>query len=386
MSVSAEINVRSRAAAPSGIRSPVLPGFGRICHASSAERGEELAATERSGRDLSEIRPKADPTNDSDLLLERREPSKPLVIAILGPTATGKSTLALALAERFDGEIVNCDSTAVYRGFDIGTDKVPAAEQRGIPHHLIDVADPTEEYTAARYGLEASAAVRSILARGRLPFIVGGTGFYYRALTRGLFPGPGADNVLRERLGRIAARRGPRFLHRMLSRRDPESADRIAAADIKRVIRALEVYLLTGRPLTAHFADTRAPLVFCEVLPLALRIPPALTAERVSRRVDQQFARGLMDEVRGLLARGVPETARPFGGLVYRQALGLLHGARDEADTRALIARENRQYARRQLIWFRKEPNLAWLDGPGEAPEVIARVERALTPLHLRDR
>jgi len=240
------------------------------------ERGEELAATERSGRDLSEIRPKADPTNDSDLLLERREPSKPLVIAILGPTATGKSTLALALAERFDGEIVNCDSTAVYRGFDIGTDKVPAAEQRGIPHHLIAVADPTEEYTAARYGLEASAAVRSILARGRLPFIVGGTGFYYRALTRGLFPGPGADNVLRERLGRIAARRGPRFLHRMLSRRDPESADRIAAADIKRVIRALEVYLLTGRPLTAHFADTRAPLVFCEVLPLALRIPPAL--------------------------------------------------------------------------------------------------------------
>jgi tRNA dimethylallyltransferase len=325
-------------------------------------------------------------TSEPDLLIERRELSKPLAIAILGPTATGKSALALALAERFEGEIVNCDSTAVYRGFDIGTDKVPAAEQRGIRHHLIDIAEPTEEYTAARYGIDAAAAVRSILARGRLPLIVGGTGFYYRALTRGLFPGPGADNALRERLGKIALRRGPRFLHRMLARRDPESADRIAPADVKRLIRALEVFLLTGRPLTAHFADTRAPLAFCEVLPLALRIPAALTAERVARRVDQQFARGLMDEVRGLLARGVPQTARPFGGLVYRQALELLQGVRGEPETRALIARENRHYARRQLIWFRKEPNLAWLDGPGEAPEVIARVERALAPLHLRDR
>jgi tRNA dimethylallyltransferase len=321
-----------------------------------------------------------------DLVLERRERSKPLAIAILGPTAAGKSALALALAERFDGEIVNCDSTAVYRGFDIGTDKVAVEQRRGIPHHLIDVADPTEVYTAARYGRDAAAAVRSILARGRLPLIVGGTGFYYRALTRGLFPGPGADHELRERLSAMAARRGHEFLHRMLRRWDPESAARIAPGDVKRVVRALEVYLLTGRPLTAHFVDTQAPLAFCEVLPIALRIPAALTAARVSRRVDEQFARGLMDEVRGLLACGVPETARPFGGLVYRQAVELLHGMRGEVETRALIAQENRRYARRQLIWFRKEPNLAWLDGPGEAPEVIARVERALTPLHLRDR
>ena len=303
------------------------------------------------------------------------------MVAIVGPTATGKSALALALAERFEGEIVNCDSTAVYRGFDIGTDKVAPAERRGIPHHVIDVAEPTEIYTAARYADDAACAVRDILNRGRLPLVVGGTGFYYRALTRGLFPGPGADPALRARLERIGDRRGVAFLHRMVTRGDPESGRRILTRDRKRLVRALEVYFLTGRPLTAHFAETVSPLEFCEVVPIGLRIPAALTSVRVTRRVDEQFARGLMDEVRASLARGVPESARPFGGLVYRQAIDLLHGVRDEAATRSLIAQENRRYARRQLIWFRKEPNLVWLDGPGELPAVIERAARALTAL-----
>ena len=295
-------------------------------------------------------------------------------VAVLGPTATGKSALGLAIAERFDGEIVNCDSTAVYRGFDIGTDKLPASEQRGVPHHLIDIVEPTDDYTAAQFARDAAAVVRDILERGKLPIVVGGTGFYYRALTRGLFPGPGRDGDLRLRLERIANRRGPERLHALLKRVDAESAVRIQPRDVKRMVRALEVYFLTGRPLTEHFADTQAPLPDVEFVPIAVRLPAADISERVTRRVDEQFERGLLDEIRGLLARGIPEAARPFGGLVYRQALEHLHGIRDERATRALISQENRHYARRQLIWFRKEPNLTWFDGPGESPATIASV------------
>ena len=301
-------------------------------------------------------------------------------VAVLGPTATGKSALALAIAERFGGEIVNCDSTAVYRGFDIGTDKLPAAQQRGIPHHLIDIVDPVDEYTAAQFARDASAVIREIQGRGHLPIVVGGTGFYYRALTRGLFPGPGRDAEMRARLEAIAGRGGPGRLHRLLQRVDAESARRIQPRDTKRMVRALEVYFLTGRPLTEHFAETQAPLPDVEFIPIAVKLPAAAISERVTRRVDEQFERGLLDEIRGLLAGGLPETARPFGGLVYRQALEHLHGMRDEAATRALIAQENRRYARRQLIWFRKEPNLTWFDGPGESPQTIAAVLEFLTP------
>jgi tRNA dimethylallyltransferase len=289
------------------------------------------------------------------------------VVAVLGPTATGKSALALAIAERYGGEIVSCDSTAVYRGFDIGTDKIALADRRGVPHHLIDIVDPTEEYTAAQYARDAAAVIRDLHARSRLPILAGGTGFYFRALTRGLFPGPGRDAALRRRLESIAERRGVTHLHRMLTRVDAESALRIQPRDLKRMVRALEVFFLTGRPLTAHFAETASPIADVEVLAIGLRLPAEAISERVTRRVDEQFDRGLLDEMRALLARGVPETARPFGGLVYRQALEHLHGVRDEAATRALIAQENRRYARRQLIWFRKEPNLVWFDGPGES-------------------
>ena len=298
------------------------------------------------------------------------------LIAILGPTATGKSALALSLAERHGGDIINCDSTAVFRGFDIGTDKIALADRRGIPHHLIDIVEPTEEYTAARFARDAAAAIRDIHGRGRVPILAGGTGFYYRALTRGLFPGPGRDEALRGRLEAIAARRGVAFLHRMLGRVDAASALRIQPRDVKRLVRALEVFFLTGRPLTAHFADTASPIAGIEVLAIALRLPAAQISERVACRVDEQFERGLLNEIRTLLARGIPETVRPFGGLVYRQALEHLHGVRDEASTRALIAQENRRYARRQLIWFRKEPNLVWLDGPGESAATIAAAQR----------
>ena len=298
----------------------------------------------------------------------------PRVLAVLGPTASGKSALGLALAHRFGGEILNCDSTAVYRGFDIGTDKVPVTERQGIPHHLIDIADPAEVYTAAHYARDAAAVVREVHARGRLPILVGGTGFYYRALVRGLFPGPGADQALRDRLDRIGGRRGPERLHRLLAHVDPASGARIMPRDQKRIVRALEVFFATGQPLTAHFAGTRSPIDDCDVTAVALRLPAEVTASRVARRVDDQFARGVVDEVRGLLARGVPPHARPFGGLVYRQIMEMLRGVRGEDATRALIVQENRRYARRQLIWFRKEPTLMWFDGPGETLDVRERV------------
>jgi tRNA dimethylallyltransferase len=309
---------------------------------------------------------------------------RPVLVAVVGPTATGKSALGIALAQRFNGEVVACDSTAVYRLFDIGTDKVPAAEQQGIPHHMVDVADPTEEYSAAHYARDAAAVIRDITARGTLPILVGGTGLYYRALTRGFFPGPSRDEALRARLERIASLRGSERLHALLARVDPASAARISSRDRKRLIRALEVYFLTGRPLTSHFADTRSPLPEYRVVTFALRIPPEATAERVARRVDAQFAQGLLDEIRRILNAGVPPTALPFTGLVYRQALEHLRGARDEAATRELIVRENRQYSRRQLIWFRKEPDLHWIHAAGERAETVEEVARALTSLEIR--
>jgi tRNA dimethylallyltransferase len=308
-----------------------------------------------------------------------------LVLAVMGPTASGKSALGLALAERYDGEIINCDSTAVYRGFDIGTDKLSLEQRRGIPHHLIDIADPTEVYTAAQFAIDAERAIRDIHGRGKIPILVGGTGFYYRALVRGLFPGPGANDELRDRMNRVAARRGPERLHLMLQRVDPDSAARIMPRDQKRIVRALEVYRATGQPLTTHFSGTRSLIADCKVVGIGLKLPPPLTAARVARRVDEQFARGIVLEVRGLLARGVPPDARPFGGLVYRQVMEMLRGVRDEAATRELIVQENRRYARRQLIWFRKEPTLIWFDGPGEQPAILQRVIDTLAP-HLAAR
>ncbi len=211
--------------------------------------------------------PHAKPLNPSPPAADNARPQR--VLAVLGQTATGKSSLSIALAERYRGEIINCDSTAVYRGFDIGTDKVPEAARRGIPHHLVDIVEPTESYTAAQYGRDAARLVAEIHARGRLPIIVGGTGFYYRALTRGLFPGPGRDDAMRARLRAVAARRGVEWLHRMLRRVDVPSAERIQPRDEVRLVRALEVYFLTGRSLTAHFAETISPLQGGQVIGVA---------------------------------------------------------------------------------------------------------------------
>ncbi len=287
------------------------------------------------------------------------------VICVVGPTATGKTALGVALAKTIGGEIVSCDSTAVYRGIDIGTDKPSMDERQGIVHHLIDVVDPGETYSAARFATEAAAAIHDIHARGKCPIVVGGTGFYYRALVRGLFPGPARNDELRGRLERVAAGRGVEALHRWLARVDAPSATRIMPRDLKRLVRALEVYLLTGRPLTRHFEDTVSPIAGWQVLTLGLVDPRPDLETRVARRVDAQFARGVVAEVDALIAAGIPETAHAFSGLVYRQLIEMRQGVRDEPATRALIVRENMRYARRQVMWFRKEPNVRWLNGPG---------------------
>ena len=306
-------------------------------------------------------------------------------MAVVGPTASGKSTLGVALARRLGGEVVSCDSTAVYRGLDVGTDKLPGDRRRGVPHHLVDVVEPTERYSAARYAQAAATAVRDISGRGRLPIVVGGSGLYYRALTRGLFPGPGRDDALRARLTRLARRRGLDCLRRALARVDPASAERIQPRDEKRLIRALEVFRLTGRPLTEHFARTRSPLADYEVSGFAIRLLPADTARRVAARVEAQFAAGLLDEVRAVLAAGLPEDAHSLSGLVYRQVVEHLRGERDEPATREEIVRENLRYARRQLIWFRKEPNLRWIRVPGEHPSALRAVLGSLFDMEPTD-
>jgi len=254
----------------------------------------------------------------------------------------------------------------VYRGIDIGTDKVPEAEQGGITHHLIDVVGPTDVYSAARYAADAARTMREITARGKMPIVAGGTGFYYRALVRGLFPGPARDTALRARLERVAARRGVEALHRWLARVDAASAARIQPRDLKRLVRALEVYLLTGRPLTDHFEATASPIADYSLLTIGLDLPRDVLRPRVSRRVDDQFNRGVVREVQTLLDAGVPATAHAFTGLVYRQVLEYLQGVRDEPATRALIVQENMRYARRQVLWFRKESDVRWLVGAGE--------------------
>ena len=312
------------------------------------------------------------------MVLETSE--SPVLVAIVGPTATGKSTLAIKVAQRFNGEVVSCDSTAVYKGFDIGTDKVPMSARQGIPHHLIDVVDGSCYYSAAQYARDAKVAIENITERGRLPILVGGSGLYYRALTRGLFDGPGRDDQIRTRLTRIAGRRGVEYLHRLVGRVDPASAKRIQQRDQKRLIRALEVYYLTGRPLTDHFDSTRSPIDAYHVIPFALHLAAEEISRRVKDRVDEQFQLGIIDEINSLLDGGLSRASLPFGGLVYRQVLEYLDGVRDEQATRELIAQENRRYAKRQLIWFRKEPNLRWIDVSGEHPDAFQKVVTELLP------
>lgn len=301
------------------------------------------------------------------------------LIAVVGPTASGKSDLALFIAERFNGEIVNYDSVQIFRGLDIGSAKPTLEERDRVPHHMIDIRDPADLFTAGDYQLEARAVLEDIRARGRIPILVGGTGLYLRALTEGLFQGPARSAGLRARLEALAEARGREYLHLLLKRLDPDAAGRIAVRDKPKIIRALEVRLETGKPLTEHLkVEARRPLKGFEMCAVGLDPPREETYRRINERVERMFESGLVEEVRGLLARGVPADAKPLGAIGYRHVLSNLDKGLPWEDTIRMIQRDTRHYAKRQLTWFRKQANATWFGGTGNDKTINEEVHRRI--------
>jgi tRNA dimethylallyltransferase len=294
------------------------------------------------------------------------------LVAVLGPTGSGKSELALVLAEAFAGEIVNCDSLQVFRHFDIGTAKLPEAERRGIPHFLIDVANPDEVFTAGGYARMAREAVEGISERGKLPILAGGTGFYFRALVDGLFPGPSRDDALRARLA-ARERRRPGSLHKLLRRFDTASAARIHVNDVPKVTRALEIRLLASRPASELFAEGREALPGYRTLKLGLLPERETLYPRLDERCKRMFEGGLVEEVKHILDIGFAAECKPFESHGYRQALQLIKGELNPREALFYAQRNTRQYAKRQITWFRREQGLEWLRGFGEEPEIQSR-------------
>ena len=291
---------------------------------------------------------------------------------VLGPTGSGKSELAIAIAVALGAEIVNCDSIQVYRGFDIGSAKVPEGKRRGIPHHLIDVVDPGTLFTAGDYIALARPLLREIRARRRIPIIVGGTGFYLRALLEGLSPGPARSASVRARLMERERKR-PSSLHRILTRLDPAVAARIHANDKNKTIRALEIRLLEGRPASRLFLEGKSSLSGYSTIKLGLDPPRELLYARLDARTRTIFAQGLLDEVSSLLGNGVPADAKPFESLGYKQALQVVHGQSTLEEAIQSTETETRNYAKRQMTWFRKEAGVQWLSGFGDDPHIQER-------------
>ena len=305
------------------------------------------------------------------------------LVAVVGPTGSGKSELALRIAERFAGEVINCDSLQIYRHFDIGTAKLPVEKMRGIPHHLIDIVDPDEIFTAGEYARRARALLAEVSNRNRLPVVAGGTGFYLRAMLEGLFRGPTRDEDLRARLARRERRRSG-SLHRLLRRFDAEAAARIHANDIPKVMRALEVCLLARRPVTELFREGRDTLGGYRTLKIGLAPDREALYRGLDARCEAMFRTGLVEEVKRILAMGYAPTAKPFESHGYKQVLQMLRGELTEKEALFYAQRNTRRYAKRQMTWFRQEAGVEWVRGFGGEGEVsraaVELVGRFLEP------
>jgi tRNA dimethylallyltransferase len=296
----------------------------------------------------------------------------PRLIVILGPTATGKSSLGIALAEELRGEILVCDSTQVYRHFDIGTAKVPPNDQRGIPHHLMDLVDPETIFTAGDFRRHALDVLDDLRRRAKPPILTAGTGLYLRALLEGLADAPARSEELRERLRQKISRKGPEYLHKLLVRLDPESAARIGPLDTQKIIRALEMRLLVGKTVGEIHRTGRVALEGYQIVKIGLSPPrPALYA-RIDARVEAMLAAGWLDEVRTLIASGVPSDSKPFQFIGYSELRDHLSGLLPLTEAVSQIQQATRRFAKRQITWFRREQNVHWLSGFGDDPAVTS--------------
>ena len=301
------------------------------------------------------------------------------ILAVVGPTASGKSTLAIELALQINGEIINCDSVQVYQGIQIATAKVPPTERRGIPHHLIDFVSPTINYTAGDWAREAAAKINEIEERGHLPILAGGTGLYLRALRRPFFASPPTDETLRQRLTAIRERRGAEHLHRLLQRFDPKSAKELYPRDWPRVHRALEVRLQTGLPMSAQKGKRPEPVESARrIRLLALNPPREQLYQVINQRTEAHFAAGLVDEVRELITQGVPPQSNALGAHGYRRVVEYLNGSRDLESAIEQTKLDVRHYAKRQLTWFRHEVGVEWFAGFGIEKAVQEEALRAV--------
>jgi tRNA dimethylallyltransferase len=298
------------------------------------------------------------------------------LIAIVGPTASGKSALAVALAKSFNGEVLACDSTQVYQGFDVGTSKPTVKERDGVPHHLINLVDPTFPFTAGEYRSRAISVLADLRNRGKLPILTVGTGLYLRALLEGLADAPARSEELRARLEAGADARSAQYLHRVLRRLDPEAALRIGSRDRPKMIRAIEVCLLTGRPLSELHRAGRTPLEGYRPIKIGLQPPRAALYERIERRTHTMLEHGWLEEVARLVRSGVPENSKPFDFIGYSELQAHLEGTVTLSAAVKAIAQSTRRYAKRQMTWFRKEPLVHWLPGFGDDPKTIAAAEQ----------
>jgi tRNA dimethylallyltransferase len=292
------------------------------------------------------------------------------LVAVVGPTASGKSALGVWLGEQFGGEVLACDSTQLYRGFDIGTAKPGQAERRGIPHHLVDALTASGEATAGGYRQMALIVLDDLRIRGKLPILTVGTGLYLRALLEGLAEVPQRSEELRERLRASAEEHAAGYLHRLLKRLDPETAGKIAAADEQKLIRAIEVCVLAQRPVSEVHRTGRTPLEGWRALKIGLMPPREALYERIQARTEAMLAQGWMEEVRGLMDSGSPEHAKPFGFIGYRELSEVLRGEKKLEEACAAIQQATRRYAKRQITWFRKDPGIHWFTGFGDDPRV----------------